>query len=82
MLRFRKFPLAKKFMDKRRGGASIKIFRPKFFVSHCRKTSYKNPSVFDYFRVSKNFMLQRVTSRLSVKTFLSDSAEFFRWETF
>ena len=31
MLCFRKFPVAKKFMDK--GGGSIKFFRRKFFVS-------------------------------------------------
>ena len=34
---FRKFEVAKKFMDKR--GESIKIFRRKFFVSQCRKIS-------------------------------------------
>ena len=35
MLRFRKFPVAKKFMDKR-GGGIIKIFRRNFFVPQCR----------------------------------------------
>ena len=35
MLRFRKFPVAKKFMDKR-GGESFKIFRRKFYVSQCQ----------------------------------------------
>ena len=40
-----------------RGGGSIKVFRRKIFDSQTRKTSYKNPSVFDYFRVSKRFML-------------------------
>ena len=34
-----KFPVAKKFRDKREGGRIIKIFRLKFFVSQCRKTS-------------------------------------------
>ena len=34
---FRKFPVAKKFMDKR-GGGSIKIFR-RIFLSQCRKIS-------------------------------------------
>ena len=36
---FRKFPVAKKFMDKRGGGGgSIKIFR-RIFLSQCRKIS-------------------------------------------
>ena len=47
----------------------MKIFRRKFFVSHCRRTSYKNPSVFHYFRVLESFMLPRVMSRFSVKYF-------------
>ena len=33
VLRFRKFPVAKKFMDKRGGGESFKIFR-RNFLSH------------------------------------------------
>ena len=37
VLCFRRFPAAKKFMDKKKG--SIKIFRRKLFVSHCRKIS-------------------------------------------
>ena len=37
VLCFRKFPVAKKFMDKR--GGSVKIFRQNFFVSQCRKVS-------------------------------------------
>ena len=37
VLCFRKFLVAKKFMDER--GGSIKIFRQKFFVSQCRKIS-------------------------------------------
>ena len=57
MLCFRKIPLAKEFIDKRRGEGNIKICRRNFFVSHCRKTSYKNRPVFHYFRVSKTFML-------------------------
>ena len=69
MLRFRKLPLAKKFIDKRRGKGNIKICRRNFFVSHCRKTSYTNPPVFHYFRISKTFMLQRVVSRFSVEYF-------------
>ena len=38
VLCFRKFLVAKKFMDER-GGGSIKIFRQNFFVSQCRKIS-------------------------------------------
>ena len=41
------------------GGEGIKIFRPNIFVSQCRK-------LFHYFRVSKNFLFQRVMSRLSI----------------
>ena len=41
-------------LDKRGG---IKRFRRKYFGSQRRKTSYKNPSMFHYFRVSKSFML-------------------------
>ena len=37
VLCFRKFPVAKKFKNKR-GGGSIKSLRRKFFVSQCRKT--------------------------------------------
>ena len=35
MLCFRKFPVAKKFMDK--GGGGNMIFRRKLFVSQCRQ---------------------------------------------
>ena len=38
------------------GGGSIKDFRRKIFVS-VPKSSYKSPSVFHYFRVTKSFML-------------------------
>ena len=56
MLCFRKFPVAKKFLDK--GGGSIKIYRRKPFVSQCRKISYGRPSVlcFRKFPVAKKFM--------------------------
>ena len=53
MLCFRKFPVAKKFMDKRGGGGEYQDFASNFFVSQCRKMSYGNPLVFHYFRVSK-----------------------------
>ena len=39
VLCFRKFLVAKKFMDKKGGGGSIESFRRKFFVSQCRKIS-------------------------------------------
>ena len=50
LLVLRKFLVSKSFMDEKGG---ITIFRLKIFVSQCRKTSYRNPLVFDYFRVSK-----------------------------
>ena len=59
----------------------VTILCQKFFVSQCRKFSLGNPAVRHYFRVSKNFMLQRVMSRFSVENFLSHSAEKFRWGT-
>ena len=38
MLCFRKVPIARKFIDKRRGlgGRSIKVFRREDFVSYCQ----------------------------------------------
>ena len=45
VLCFRKFPVAKKFLDKKGGGWSIKILRRNFFVSRCRKISWVNPLV-------------------------------------
>ena len=46
MLCIRKFPVAKKFLDKGGGGGgSIKIFRRKLFVSQRRKISQGNPLV-------------------------------------
>ena len=67
MLCFRKFPVAKKFMDKR--GGEYQDFPLIFFVSQCRKVSQGNPLGCHYFRVSKKFMLQRVISRFSVEIF-------------
>ena len=83
VLCFRKFPVAKKFMDEWGGGGeggSITIFRRKFFVSQCRKISYGKPSVlcFRKFPVAKKFMDKRGVSRFSVENLLSHSAKKFR----
>ena len=43
VLCFRKFPVAKKFMDKKGRERSIKIFRHNFFVSQCRKNFVGEP---------------------------------------
>ena len=79
VLCFRKFPVAKKYMDK---GGGIKIFRRKPFVSQCQKISYLKPSAlcFKKFPVAKKFMDKRGggVSRFSVENFLSHSAENFR----
>ena len=89
MLCFRKFPVAKKFMDKR-GGGSIKIFLRNFFVSQCRNVPYGNFSVlcFRKIPVAKKFMDKRggggrgiKISRFSFESFLSDGAENFRRRT-
>ena len=61
-----------------RGGGNIKIFCRKFLVSQGQKISQGSPLGCHYFRVSKNFMLQRVMSRFAVEIFLSHSAEIFR----
>ena len=54
MLRFRNFPLAEKFMDKRRGGASIKFFRGKT-LSHSGKR-FRRRGGYQDFR-SNNFCI-------------------------
>ena len=51
------------------GGGSIKFFRRKIFVSQCRKTSLGNPLVCHLFRVSKNFMFQRLFHDFPSKSF-------------
>ena len=60
----------------------VTIFRRKFFVSQCRKTSYGNPSVlcFRKFLVAKKFMDKREgdISRFSSGIFLSHSAKKIR----
>ena len=58
------------------------IFCRKIIVSQCRKFSQGNPLLFHYFRVSKNFMLQKVMSGFSVEKFQSHSAEKFCREIF
>ena len=58
VLCFRKFPVANKLMDKR-GEASIKFFRRKFFVARCRKKSRESHLVFHKLRVSKNVRVER-----------------------
>ena len=55
---FRKFPVAKKIMDKT-GGEGIKIFCRKYFVSQFRKVLQGYPSVFHRFGVSKNVRDER-----------------------
>ena len=75
MLCFRKFLVAKKFMDKKKGEESR--FRLKFFLSQCRKRPYVNPLIFHQFRVSKKLMIQSVMSRFSVGNFSSHSIETF-----
>ena len=77
MLCFRKFLLAKKFLEEKGGGGTIEIIRRKFFVSNCRKNSKGNVLFCQWFRVSNEFMLQRVMLRSSVETFLSHSTETF-----
>ena len=42
VLCFRKFPVAKGFMDKKGGGGSIKVLRGNFVVSQFQKTSLVN----------------------------------------
>ena len=81
MLYFRKLPVAKTFRI-RKGGGSIRILRPTLFVSQCQKTSKVNFLVCHSFRVSKNFMLQRLMSRFSSEKILSHSAGKFRREPF
>ena len=59
------------------GGESVKFFRRNFSDSQCRKTSLRNPSVFQYFRVSKNVRDKKSgrVSRVSVEIVLSHATE-------
>ena len=45
------------------------ISRRRFVVSHHRKTSYRNPSEFQFFRIWKTFMHKRGISQFTVKIF-------------
>ena len=76
MLCFRKLLLAKKFMDKREG--EVSRFPSKKFCLTVPKKFLGEPFRVSLIRVSKNFMLQRVISRFSLKNFLSHSAEKYR----
>ena len=60
----------------------VTIFRRNFFVSLCRKNSSGNPLVCHNFRVSKNFMLRRVMSRLFVEIFCLTVPKHFVEEPF
>ena len=77
MLCFRKFPVAKKFMDKK-GGAECQDFPSKFFCVTLPKNFVGELLLCHYFRLSKNLMLQMVMSLFSVDIFLSHSTETFR----
>ena len=90
MLCFRKFPVAKKFMDKRGGGerGSIKIFRSNFFCLTEPKNFIKNPSVLCFRKLpeAKKFMDKRGgeregVSRFSMVIVLSHRAKQFHRET-
>ena len=66
LLYFRMFRVAIRLWM-RRGGH--KNFPSKIFHLKVTEKNVGNPSVCHYFRVSKNFMLQRVMSRFSVERF-------------
>ena len=59
-------------------GWSITNSRRRFVVSHYRKTSYRNPSAFQIFRIWKTFMHKRGISQFTVKSFLTQSTEELR----
>ena len=83
MLRFRKLHLAKKFMDKRRGRGSVKIFCRIFFCLTVPKVSIgESFGVSLYSAIEKVWIRGGGVSRLSVKNFMSQSAENFRRGTF
>ena len=79
-----KFPLAKKFMDKR--GRGVSRFSVEFFCLTVPKNFAAEPfcAVFQKFPVAKKFMDKRGegVSRCSVEHFLSHSAEKLRSGTF
>ena len=61
-------------MNKRFGG-SITIFRQKFILAQCRKSSDEYLSLFHQFQVSQYFMNKRGKLCFFVKDFSSDSTE-------
>ena len=73
MLCFRKFLVAKKFMDKRE--REVSKFLSKSFCLTVPKNFVGEPFRVSLIRVSENFMLQRVISRFSVENFLCHSTE-------
>ena len=70
ILCFTNFLVSKKFMDKR-GGEGVSRFPVKTFCLTVPKNFVGNPSVCHYFRVLKDFRLQRVMSRFCVENFVS-----------
>ena len=68
MLCYRKFPVAKKFMKKKREGRLSKFTVERFLSQRADKIR-RGIFSYHYFRVSKKLMLQRVLSRLSVEFF-------------
>ena len=82
MLCFRKFPVAKKFMDRRGWGVECQDFPSNSFVSNLRKTSQENPSVlcFRKFPVARKFIDMRGGSiKVFHRNFFVYSAENFHW---
>ena len=59
-------------------GWSITSSCRNFVVSHNRKTSYRNPSAFQIFRIWKICMHKRDISQFSVKSFVTQSTEELR----
>ena len=84
MLCFRKFPVAKKFTDKRGGGGESR-FSVEIFLSHsAEKTSPGNHSVFREISGRKKKLWIRevgAVSRFSIEKFLSRCTEIFHWTT-
>ena len=67
---FRKFLVCKNFMSNEGGGMNFHNFTLEvFFVSHCRKCSWGNPSVFPKIGVLKNFMHNMGLHKLLTKFF-------------
>ena len=82
MLCFRKFPVAKKFMDKRGGG--IKTFRRTFLsrsAEKCRRGTLLSFINFGYRKSLDERVGVGEVSRFSVEIFVSHSAEKFRRAT-